>query len=702
MKKLLLALTLMGSLMSVRAQVIRGTETSTADGRRLIATNIFGMQQMLGVLAGQTVFNGDGSGLTNNWGSYSLLPYSYSLVSSNQAAQIAQLFAGSSSSSAFSSISVTGAVGNGIANDWGAFSNAIYRANTTANTSIVVPPGTYFIGTNLPWITNGNVEIYGQGNATLMVTNPGVHLFQVYGMKNKIHDLFLGGPSTNFNTTAPASIAIQTYPADLNPNGYPTTPWTGDLQIYNCVFTNWDTAIALTNTTQAHIYHDWFLDFAWFGVQKMQDDNTIIEQSFFGACSTNANTSYAEFGPTFTCVGNKFSQTNSIAVWAQDVGNQSGIALNFNQVGQVGQAFYINGDNYVIGYNNIESLYGLTTNWGVINLIQSAGTVAWSQGNFVFGVQNKASGWIQYSNCIMNQQYVYGQPQSPAAGDAGITNGISITAPATSAKYPNCDTAAMTCVLHTANNTDTGTYIQLNSFINPNNNCIFYNTESHLGEQYFIGNNQGSPGVNTANVNKNFNMASFAYNGAYTWDIFSAISQSGFDNIYFGFDLGGKPSPTSYHFYAAATQNSAGSDVFDISPTAVTVVPNTAFSGTITGNGVGVSNVPSTNTTSRAQYPTNAAAGVIIDATTVYSLFITNAGYAPTGFSGLASGYQYVFSQTVSNSLASAIVASNPPSCHMVGSITTNGLSIPSGQEAVFSYWIWPNLRTNVCNVLVP
>ena len=106
----------MGSLMSVRAQVIRGTETSTADGRRLIATNIFGMQQMLGVLAGQTVFNGDGSGLTNNWGSYSLLPYSYSLVSSNQAAQIAQLFAGSSSSSAFSSISVTGAVGNGIAN----------------------------------------------------------------------------------------------------------------------------------------------------------------------------------------------------------------------------------------------------------------------------------------------------------------------------------------------------------------------------------------------------------------------------------------------------------------------------------------------------------------------------------------------------------------------------------------------------------
>jgi len=122
--------------------------------------------------------------------------------------------------------------------------------------------------------------------------------------------------------------------------------------------------------------------------------------------------------------------------------------------------------------------------------------------------------------------------------------------------------------------------------------------------------------------------------------------------------------------------------------------------GVASGNGRGLTNVPSFATTGRAVYATNANNGRAIDSTLPYQLFTTNATFTTSGFSGLTNGMQHVLSMTVSNSSASAITWNGPPTTFYFGASSSSALSIPSGKEAVISFWIWPNLRTNACNAI--
>jgi hypothetical protein len=112
-------------------------------------------------------------------------------------------------------------------------------------------------------------------------------------------------------------------------------------------------------------------------------------------------------------------------------------------------------------------------------------------------------------------------------------------------------------------------------------------------------------------------------------------------------------------------------------------------------------NVYNTNIINRGVFNAGTDAGVTIDAATrEYTLFVTNASYSIAGFSGLITGQQHIFSQTVSNSAASAITITGPPSTFYIGAVSTNSMSLAAGKEAVFSYWIFTDARarTNCMN----
>ena len=122
--------------------------------------------------------------------------------------------------------------------------------------------------------------------------------------------------------------------------------------------------------------------------------------------------------------------------------------------------------------------------------------------------------------------------------------------------------------------------------------------------------------------------------------------------------------------------------------------------GPIYGDGVGLTNMLATNLVGRAVYGTNANNGRVIDATLPYQVFVTNATFTVSGFSGLVSGRQHLLSMTVSNSLGSEITWNGPPTAFYIGSSSSAARSIPAGKEAVVSFWIWSNVRTNVCNAV--
>lgn len=129
------------------------------------------------------------------------------------------------------------------------------------------------------------------------------------------------------------------------------------------------------------------------------------------------------------------------------------------------------------------------------------------------------------------------------------------------------------------------------------------------------------------------------------------------------------------------------------------------LSGDATGSGstaiaITVTNMQGTNLANRAVYSTNANNGAVIDATKPAQLFVTNATYAVTGFSGLISGSQHLLSMTVSNSNSSPITWNGPPTSFYFGASSTNALSIAAGKQAVVSCWVWPNVRTNICNLV--
>ena len=128
---------------------------------------------------------------------------------------------------------------------------------------------------------------------------------------------------------------------------------------------------------------------------------------------------------------------------------------------------------------------------------------------------------------------------------------------------------------------------------------------------------------------------------------------------------------------------------------------NNSFYADVLGN-VGAASftgaMANTNIINNAIYLTNSNPGVVIDATTRYQLFVTNASYTITGFSGLVNGAQHIFSQTVSNSSAATIIVTGSPGTFYIGPISTNSIPIAAGKEYVLSYWIWPSIRTNALN----
>ena len=154
-----------------------------------------------------------------------------------------------------------------------------------------------------------------------------------------------------------------------------------------------------------------------------------------------------------------------------------------------------------------------------------------------------------------------------------------------------------------------------------------------------------------------------------------------------------------------------GSSLYNLLPSSITDPPWItsfaqgvelfgSFTGTLAGSGVGITNVPSFATTGRAVYSTNANSGGVIDSTLPYQLFVTNASMTVSGFSGLTNGRQHVLSMTVSNSSASAITWNGPPTAFYIGASSSAALSIPAGKEGVVSFWVWPSVRTNVCNAV--
>ena len=122
--------------------------------------------------------------------------------------------------------------------------------------------------------------------------------------------------------------------------------------------------------------------------------------------------------------------------------------------------------------------------------------------------------------------------------------------------------------------------------------------------------------------------------------------------------------------------------------------------GVASGNGRGLTNVPAFTTTGRSVYATNANSGAVIDSKLPYQLFVTNASMTVSGFSGLTNGRQHVLSMTVSNSSASGITWNGPPTAFYIGAASSAALSIPAGKEGVVSFWVWPSVRTNVCNAV--
>jgi hypothetical protein len=122
-----------------------------------------------------------------------------------------------------------------------------------------------------------------------------------------------------------------------------------------------------------------------------------------------------------------------------------------------------------------------------------------------------------------------------------------------------------------------------------------------------------------------------------------------------------------------------------------------AFAGSFSGDGSGLTNLVATSIV----YGTNVAIlnGVLIDAAGLYQTFTTNASYMMCGFTNLNTP-QSIFSQTISNASGSTITVSGPPGAFYFGPASTNVLSIPAGKEAIWSFWILNNTRTNVCNLV--
>jgi hypothetical protein len=133
--------------------------------------------------------------------------------------------------------------------------------------------------------------------------------------------------------------------------------------------------------------------------------------------------------------------------------------------------------------------------------------------------------------------------------------------------------------------------------------------------------------------------------------------------------------------------------IVDLAGTALAMTQASTNLATLNAIGVATNN-------QAAKALTSNVAGVTIDATTSAQLFVTNASYSISGFSGLSGTQQFLFSQTVSNSASSAITITGPPSTFYIGSVSTNSMSLAAGKEAVYSFWIWAGtgLRTNCMN----
>jgi hypothetical protein len=122
-----------------------------------------------------------------------------------------------------------------------------------------------------------------------------------------------------------------------------------------------------------------------------------------------------------------------------------------------------------------------------------------------------------------------------------------------------------------------------------------------------------------------------------------------------------------------------------------------AFGGRFSGDGNGLTNIPAGSIV----YGNQVAVlnGVLIDASGTYQTFITNNSYLIGGFTNLTAP-QSIFSQTISNSSDSTITVGGPPGAFYFGPASANVVSIPAGKEAIWSFWIIDNVRTNVCNLV--
>ena len=110
-----------------------------------------------------------------------------------------------------------------------------------------------------------------------------------------------------------------------------------------------------------------------------------------------------------------------------------------------------------------------------------------------------------------------------------------------------------------------------------------------------------------------------------------------------------------------------------------------------------------TNIAERAVHILPVTSATIIDATIEHQVVSAATSYVVSGFSGLIEGKQHVVSVTVVNIGGSPIIVTHASSVHFpANGISTSAMTIPVGQEAIFSYWIRPGIRTNMVNIVIP
>ena len=305
-----------------------------------------------------------------------------------------------------------GAAGNGVTDDSTAWLGCVAYANSNAFFIRRIDGNrkTYSINSTLP-LTNFDMELF---NAKIVTTNKAlVNLVWCAGDRAKLHDLWLGGPGTNYlvgssgvlfsNLAAPYIQQPSLVNVKVTNFWYDVHSWFSvELRISQCQLT-------------AAGSNDVFLDHC---------DESIIESSAFGSADITPRDMADSGTATLTAL------TNSIAIRCN---SGLGSTIRNNDINYCGQAIVIDGQGnptegfFVVEKNNIEAMFAnnapqlvLTNANAIVEGNIFDGDLFSGTTNACIGVYNPANaqnvfiGLNKYNLSVPIDVYVTGD--SPAGG----------------------------------------------------------------------------------------------------------------------------------------------------------------------------------------------------------------------------------------------------------------------------------------------